>query len=128
MKVALFVPKLRPPAETGSVWLSEAELRVNALGFLSQHLVVLLDPARIVANLHDAYQDEGWTSARYAALMTGPSATADIEGVLMHGEQGVRSLAVVLRSDPGFPGAPVAPLQIGRSIDSSQSRRKTAGA
>ena len=32
-------------AETGSVWLSEREFGVNALGFLSQHLVVLLDPA-----------------------------------------------------------------------------------
>lgn len=115
-------------AETGSVWLSETELRVNALGFLSQHLVVLLDPARIVANLHDAYQAEGWASARYAALMTGPSATADIEGVLIHGAQGTRTLAVVLRPDPGFPGARVAPPQIGRSIDSSQLRPDPAGA
>jgi L-lactate dehydrogenase complex protein LldG len=33
--------------------------------------------------------------------MTGPSATADIEGVLIHGAQGVRSLTVVaaLRED-----------------------------
>jgi L-lactate dehydrogenase complex protein LldG len=28
--------------------------------------------------------------------MTGPSATADIEGVLIHGAQGVRSLTVVV--------------------------------
>ena len=35
-------------AETGSVWLSETEFGVNALGFLSQHLVVLLDPGAIV--------------------------------------------------------------------------------
>jgi L-lactate dehydrogenase complex protein LldG len=27
--------------------------------------------------------------------MTGPSATADIEGVLIHGAQGIRSLTVV---------------------------------
>ena len=33
-------------AETGSVWLTEAEFRVNTLGFLAQHLVVLLDPSR----------------------------------------------------------------------------------
>ena len=39
-------------AETGSVWLSEREFGVNALGFLSQHLVVLLDPRAIVADLH----------------------------------------------------------------------------
>src|SRR5262249_6730113 len=31
-------------AETGSIWLSEQELRVNALAYLAQHLVALLDP------------------------------------------------------------------------------------
>ena len=82
-------------AETGSVWLSEAQFGVNALGFLSQHLVVLLDPARILVNLHHAYHDRGFHEARYAVLMTGPSATADIEGILIHGAQGIRSLTVV---------------------------------
>lgn len=83
-------------AETGSVWLSEAELKVNALGFLPQHLVVLLDPIRIVNNLHHAYRDRAHFEARYGVLMTGPSATADIEGVLIHGAQGIRSLTVIL--------------------------------
>lgn len=82
-------------AETGSVWLSEAELKVNALGFLSQHLVVLLDMGKLVPNLHHAYRDPGFLEARYAVLMTGPSATADIEGVLVRGAQGIRSLTVI---------------------------------
>jgi L-lactate dehydrogenase complex protein LldG len=82
-------------AETGSVLLTEAELGVSALGFLSQHLVVLLDPAHIVADLHAAYADAHVAAASYAIFMTGPSATADIEGVLIHGAQGVRSLTVV---------------------------------
>ena len=82
-------------AETGSVGLSEREFGINALGFLSQHLVVLLDPQAIVANLHDAYGQSGFFDARYAALMTGPSATADIEGVLVRGAQGIRSLTVI---------------------------------
>ena len=83
-------------AETGSVWLSEEELKVNALAYLAQHLVVLLDPTRIVGNLHHAYRDIRFKIAHYAVLVTGPSATADIEGVLIHGAQGVRSLTVVL--------------------------------
>ena len=83
-------------AETGSVWLSEEELQVNALAYLAQHLVVLLDPARIVGNLHQAYRNPRFKTARYAVLVTGPSATADIEGVLIHGAQGVRSLAVAM--------------------------------
>ena len=36
-------------AETGSVLLTEREMPAEALGFLAQHLVVLLDPAAIVA-------------------------------------------------------------------------------
>ena len=83
-------------AETGSVWLSEEELQVNALAYLAQHLVILLDPARIVGNLHQAYRDPRFKTARYAVLVTGPSATADIEGVLIHGAQGVRSLTVAM--------------------------------
>lgn len=82
-------------AETGSVLLTEAQLKVPALGFLSQHLVVLLDPSAIVATLHDAYVHPAFAKARYTILMTGPSATADIEGVLIRGAQGVRSLTVL---------------------------------
>ena len=83
-------------AETGSVWLTEEELVINALAFLSQHLVVLLDPERIVGNMHDAYRDRARFEADYGVFMTGPSATADIEGVLIHGAQGIRSLTAVL--------------------------------
>jgi L-lactate dehydrogenase complex protein LldG len=83
-------------AETGSVWLSEKELTTNALAYLAQHLVVLLDPEQIVGNLHQAYRDARFKVARYAVLVTGPSATADIEGVLVHGAQGVRSLTVLV--------------------------------
>ncbi len=86
--------------ETGSVWLSEAELQVNALAYLAQHLVVLLDPAALVPDLHHAYARPEFARARYAVLMTGPSATADIEGVLIRGAQGVRSFTVI-----PWPGA-----------------------
>jgi len=91
-------------AETGSIWLSEEELRVNAVAYLAQHLVALLDPEEIVGNLHHAYRDPRFKTARYAVLVTGPSATADIEGVLIHGAQGVRSLTVVPLPRP--TGAP----------------------
>jgi L-lactate dehydrogenase complex protein LldG len=82
-------------AETGSVWFSEQEYVVNALGYIVQHLIVLLDPAQLVDGLQDVYRRPDFCNARYAALVTGPSATADIEGVLIRGAQGVRSLTVV---------------------------------
>ena len=82
-------------AETGSIWLGEVQLQVNALGYLSQHLVALLDPADIVGNLHHAYHRSEFFAANYAVLMSGPSATADIEGVLIRGAQGIRSLTVI---------------------------------
>jgi L-lactate dehydrogenase complex protein LldG len=82
-------------AETGSVLLSDRGLRVNAVAYLAQHLIVLLDPAEIVVNLHHAYRRPEFFDGHYASFHTGPSATADIEGVLIHGAQGVRSLSVL---------------------------------
>jgi L-lactate dehydrogenase complex protein LldG len=82
-------------AETGSVLLSEVDLHMNAVAYLAQHLIVLLDPADVVINLHHAYRRPEFRDRHYAAFHTGPSATADIEGVLIHGAQGVRSLSVL---------------------------------
>ena len=82
-------------AETGSVLLTERELVANALGYLAQHLIVLLDPADLVPTLHEAYTHPAFTAGAYACLHSGPSATADIEGVLIRGAQGVRSLRVL---------------------------------
>jgi L-lactate dehydrogenase complex protein LldG len=87
-------------AETGSICLTDANLGVNALGYLPQHLIVLLDPADVVVNLHHAYRRPELRQGHYAVFHTGPSATADIEGVLIHGAQGVRSLTVVRLSRP----------------------------
>lgn len=82
-------------AETGSIWLTDTQLKVNTLAFLSQHLIVLLDPDRILPNMHHAYRERAQFDAHYGVFMTGPSATADIEGVLIHGAQGIRSLTIV---------------------------------
>jgi len=81
-------------AETGSVLLGTKDMHMNAIAYLAQHLIVLLDPGDIVVNLHHAYRRPEFRSGNYACFHTGPSATADIEGVLIHGAQGVRSLSV----------------------------------
>ena len=83
-------------AETGSVALLASDLGVNSIGYLAQRLLVLLDPDDIVENLHRAYERPEFHQGHYLVLQTGPSATADIEGVLIHGAQGVRALSVLL--------------------------------
>jgi L-lactate dehydrogenase complex protein LldG len=80
---------------------------MRTLAYLAQHLIVLLDPADIVVNIRHAYARPEFRSAHYACFHTGPSATADIEGVLIHGAQGVRSLSIL----PVPRGATSAPNQ-----------------
>jgi len=79
-------------AESGAVWLTQEDLVVDALGFLSQHLIVLLDPKQIVPNMHAAYRRVRLNETAYGCFMMGPSATADVEATLVHEAQGARSL------------------------------------
>jgi L-lactate dehydrogenase complex protein LldG len=85
-------------AESGAVWLTEEDLIVNGLGFLSQHLVVLLDPEQIVADMHEACSRVRLDQTAYGCFMMGPSATGDVEATLVHGAQGPRSLNVFFLS------------------------------
>jgi L-lactate dehydrogenase complex protein LldG len=83
-------------AEAGAIWVTQVELVINALAVLSQHLVVLLDPAVVVETMHDAYERIDLAASPYGVFLAGPSATGDIEGVIIHGAQGARSLTVLL--------------------------------
>lgn len=79
-------------AESGAVWLTQEDLVVDALAFLSQHLIVLLDPKQIVPDMHEAYRRVRLEETAFGCFMMGPSATADVEATLVHGAQGARSL------------------------------------
>ncbi|AIM35337.1 lactate utilization protein C [Sphingobacterium sp. SG20118] len=81
-------------AEMGMVWLTENSLQVNSLGFLSQHLAILLDPDLITENMHTAYREIDFKASTYGCFVMGPSATADIGAYLVRGAQGARSLTV----------------------------------
>ena len=83
-------------AETGSVLLTENELRVNTIAFLAHDIVILLDPKNIVENIHDAYEHAAFRESKYAVLMTGPSGSADIGGATVHPAQGVMTLTVIM--------------------------------
>ena len=72
---------------------TSASMRV---AYLAQHLIVLLDPGRYCRQSASRLSPaRSFATAHYACFHTGPSATADIEGVLIHGAQGVRSLSVL---------------------------------
>jgi L-lactate dehydrogenase complex protein LldG len=82
-------------AETGSVLFSEEEFRVNSIGVFAHDIVILLDPAEIVENIHDAYGHPHFRDKAYSLLMSGPSGSADIAGTTVHPAQGVTTLTVV---------------------------------
>ena len=88
-------------AETGSILLTENEVSVTTTAVLARHLVVLLDPADIVENLHLAYRHPAFQDAAYAVLLSGPSGSADIGGVTVHPAQGVTTLTAVLSPRDG---------------------------
>ena len=87
-------------AETGSVLLSEDDLRVNTIAFLAHDIVILLDPEKIVENIHVAYQHPAFNEKAYSVLMSGPSGSADIGGKEVHPAQGVMTLTVILWPEP----------------------------
>src|SRR6202046_2248413 len=94
---------LRSPmgvAETGSILLSDMELQVNTIAFLAHDLVVLLDPKQIVSNIHDAAEHPHFKQRPYSVLMTGPSGSGDIGGIVVHPAQAAKTLTVVLSPTP----------------------------
>jgi L-lactate dehydrogenase complex protein LldG len=56
---------------------------------------VLLDPAAVVDTMQDAYGRIDLTANPYGLFLAGPSATADIEGVVVHGAQGARTMTIL---------------------------------
>ncbi len=84
-------------AENGAIWLTEEDMGGHrALPFISQHLVVVLNRADLVATLHDAYARVDPAQSGFGLFLSGPSKTADIEQALVIGAHGARSLTVVL--------------------------------
>lgn len=82
-------------AENGAMWVSESEMVVRALPFITQHLVLILD-GPIVPTMHEAYQQIEVAATGFGCFIAGPSKTADIEQSLVIGAHGPRSLVVAL--------------------------------
>lgn len=83
-------------AENGAVWLEESKIINRLLPFICQHLVLVLNANKILANMHEAYRQITVDKEGYGVLLAGPSKTADIEQSLVIGAHGARSLTLYL--------------------------------
>ncbi len=81
-------------AENAAVWLTDQRIRHRASLFITQHLALVVPAAKIVHNLHEAYQRIAFDGPGFGVFISGPSKTADIEQSLVIGAHGPRSLTV----------------------------------
>ena len=83
-------------AENGAVWLPLSRLRHRAALFLATNVIVVLDRARIVDDLHGAYAAIEVSREGFGVFVAGPSKTADIEQSMVIGAHGAKSLTMLL--------------------------------
>ncbi|WP_405575965.1 lactate utilization protein C [Winogradskyella sp. Asnod2-B02-A] len=83
-------------AENGALWLSDNQIPIRVLPFITKHLVLVLKKENIVPFLHQAYQKLASREADFGVFISGPSKTADIEQSLVIGAQGALSLTVFI--------------------------------
>nr|WP_237457483.1 LUD domain-containing protein [Pseudomaricurvus sp. HS19] len=92
-------------AETGTLCLSSRSVP-SALLYLVEFLVVVIEPAQIVARQEGAWRSAGISSGhrpRAMHLITGPSRTADVEQTLQVGAHGPRELLIVVLDPSSVP-------------------------
>jgi L-lactate dehydrogenase complex protein LldG len=93
--VAIFKPRIAV-AENSALWITEDRMGVRALPFITQHIVMLVDVATLVPDMHAAYLQIGDADYGFSTFIAGPSKTADIEQSLVLGAHGPRSMTIFL--------------------------------
>jgi len=83
-------------AENGAIWLTNANMGDQALPYICEHLVLIINKNSIVPTLHEAYEKIGSSSYHLGTFLAGPSKTADIEQSLVLGAHGSKSLIVFI--------------------------------
>lgn len=83
-------------AENGAVWVTEKDIVLRSIPFITKHLVIILNKNSLVENMHEAYLHLKDYCEGYGVFIAGPSKTADIEQSLVIGAQGPLSLSLFL--------------------------------
>lgn len=83
-------------AENGAIWLTDANMGDQALPYICEHLILIINKNSIVPTLHEAYDKIGSSTYSLGTFLAGPSKTADIEQSLVLGAHGSKSLIVFL--------------------------------
>jgi L-lactate dehydrogenase complex protein LldG len=83
-------------AENGAIWLTDANMGDQALPYICEHLVLIINKKLILPTLHEAYDKIGSSTYKLGTFLAGPSKTADIEQSLVLGAHGSKSLIVFL--------------------------------
>ena len=85
-------------AENGSVWVTDKQLPMRVLPFITKHLVIVTSKDNIVPYMHQAYHKINAGDANdFGVFIAGPSKTADIEQSLVIGAHGALSLTLLLK-------------------------------
>jgi L-lactate dehydrogenase complex protein LldG len=84
-------------AENGAVWVTNDEMRIRALPFICEHLIVVLNKKDIVNNMKEAYGLIGDNAYDFGVFIAGPSKTADIEQSLVLGAHGPKTMTVFIK-------------------------------
>lgn len=83
-------------AENGCIWVPQT-MKEKAVMFISEELVIIIDAASIVNNMHEGYRRIKVPELGYGCWISGPSKTADIEQALVMGAQAARGVTVLIR-------------------------------
>ena len=75
-------------AENGAVWIDEHDMQIRKLPFLTSHLILVLEKAKILPDMHEAYKQVDLERSGFGVFIAGPSKTADIEQALVIGAHG----------------------------------------
>ncbi|MDN3665537.1 lactate utilization protein C [Algibacter miyuki] len=85
-------------AENGSVWVTDKQLPMRVLPFITKHLVIVVSRENILPYMHQAYEKiSAGGENDYGVFIAGPSKTADIEQSLVIGAHGALSLTLFLK-------------------------------